>query len=77
MQLSPWDNLKGTGRWVTQAPYQLITKGNMMAEPAPGTNPNMDYAAHNSTYASVLRITKYGIIFLVLLLVAMRYFLVP
>ena len=49
----------------------------MMAEPAPGTNPNMDYAAHNSTYASVLRITKYGIIFLVLLLVAMRYFLVP
>ena len=77
MQLSPWDNLKGTGHWGTQAPYRLITKGNMMAEPTSGNNPNMDYAAHDATYASFLRITKYGIISLVLLLLAMRYFLVP
>ncbi len=49
----------------------------MMVEPTTEGNPNMDYAAHNSTYASFLRITKYGIISLVLLLLAMRYFLVP
>lgn len=40
-------------------------------------NPNMDYAAHNGTYASFLRITKIGIVLLVMLLVAMWFFLVP
>lgn len=42
-----------------------------------GGNPNMDYNEHNGTYASFLRITKFGIIFLVLLLAAMKFFLVP
>jgi Bacterial aa3 type cytochrome c oxidase subunit IV len=42
-----------------------------------GGNPNMDYNEHNSTYSGFLRLTKYGIIFLVLLLAAMKFFLVP
>ncbi|MEQ1576671.1 MAG: aa3-type cytochrome c oxidase subunit IV [Hyphomicrobium sp.] len=41
-----------------------------------GGNPNMDYNEHNSTYANFLRLTKFGIIFLVILLVAMKVFLV-
>ena len=41
-----------------------------------GGNPNMDYNEHNSTYAGFLRLTKYGIIFLVLLLAAMKFFLI-
>ena len=41
-----------------------------------GGNSNMDYAAHNQTYAAFLRITKFGIIFLVLLLLAMKFFLI-
>ena len=40
-------------------------------------NPNMDYDAHNETYARFLRFTKFGIIFLVLLLAGMKFFLVP
>lgn len=48
-----------------------------MGEHTTGGNPNMDYNEHNSTYAGFLRLTKYGIIFLVLLLISMRLFLVP
>jgi Bacterial aa3 type cytochrome c oxidase subunit IV len=40
-------------------------------------NPNMDYAQHNQTYGRFLTYTKIGIVLLVLLLGAMRYFLVP
>ena len=36
----------------------------------------MDYAQHNETYAGFLKITKYAIVFLVLLLAAMKFFLV-
>jgi Bacterial aa3 type cytochrome c oxidase subunit IV len=36
----------------------------------------MDYNEHNRTYSGFLSLTKYAIIFLVLLLAAMRYFLV-
>lgn len=36
----------------------------------------MDYAQHNQTYSGFLKITKYAIVFLVLLLAAMKYFLV-
>ena len=36
----------------------------------------MDYAQHNETYVGFLKITKYAIVFLVLLLAAMKFFLV-
>lgn len=48
-----------------------------MALDTSGSNPNMDYNAHNATYASFLRLSKIGIVALVILLVAMWYFLVP
>lgn len=41
-----------------------------------GGHPAMDYAEHTRTYGGFLRLTKYLIIFLVLLLAAMAYFLV-
>ena len=47
-----------------------------MSGTTPDGNPNMDYDAHNSTYAKFLQITKVGIILLVLLLAAMKYFLI-
>jgi Bacterial aa3 type cytochrome c oxidase subunit IV len=36
----------------------------------------MDYNEHNRTYAGFLTLTKYAIIFLVLLLAGMKFFLV-
>lgn len=36
----------------------------------------MDYNEHNRTYAGFLSLTKYAIIFLVLLLAGMKFFLV-
>ncbi len=39
-------------------------------------HPAMDYEAHKETYAGFLRLTKISIGFLVLLLVAMKVFLV-
>lgn len=36
----------------------------------------MDYAEHNRTYEGFLRLTKISIVFLVLLLIAMKAFLV-
>jgi Bacterial aa3 type cytochrome c oxidase subunit IV len=36
----------------------------------------MDYAEHNKTYAGFLKLTKYAIIGLVILLAAMKVFLV-
>jgi hypothetical protein len=39
-------------------------------------HPDMDYAEHQKTYASFLRLTKVGIIFLVVLLAGMKIFLV-
>jgi hypothetical protein len=39
-------------------------------------HPDMDYEAHKETYAGFLRLTKISIISLVLLLVAMKVFLV-
>jgi Bacterial aa3 type cytochrome c oxidase subunit IV len=36
----------------------------------------MDYTQHNQTYAGFLKITKYTIVFLVLLLAGMKFFLV-
>lgn len=36
----------------------------------------MDYKQHNQTYAGFLKITKYAIVFLVLLLIGMKVFLV-
>ena len=47
-----------------------------MSGTTPDGNPNMDYDAHNGTYAKFLQITKFGIIFLVLLLATMKYFLI-
>lgn len=41
-----------------------------------GGHPSMDYAQHNETYSGFLRLAKISIVFLVLLLVAMKYFLV-
>ena len=39
-------------------------------------HPSMDYAEHQRTYASFLKLTKYAIVFLVLLLAGMKFFLV-
>jgi hypothetical protein len=39
-------------------------------------NPNMDYAEHTRTYNGFLRLTIMTIVFLVVLLAAMKYFLV-
>ncbi len=39
-------------------------------------HPDMDYAEHQKTYASFLRLTKFAIIFLVVLLAGMKIFLV-
>ncbi len=41
-----------------------------------GGHQAMDYAEHNRTYAGFLRLTKITIVFLVLLLVGMKVFLV-
>lgn len=41
-----------------------------------GGHPAMDYNQHLDTYHLILKLTKYSIIFLVLLLVGMWYFLV-
>ena len=38
---------------------------------------DMDYAEHTATYNGFLKLTQYLIVFLVLLLVAMFWFLVP
>ena len=40
-------------------------------------NPAMDYREHTATYKGFLKVTQYGIVALVLLLVAMFMFLVP
>ncbi len=42
-----------------------------------GGHPSMDYNEHNRTYDGFLKLTKIGIVLLVVLLAAMRYFLVP
>ena len=39
-------------------------------------HPDMDYAEHQKTYASFLRLTKFAIVFLVILLAGMKIFLV-
>ena len=39
------------------------------------TPPDMDYAAHVETYRGFLRVTKYGIIATVIILVLMAFFL--
>lgn len=39
-------------------------------------HPAMDYGEHQKTYAGFLRFTKYGIVFLVVLLLGMKIFLV-
>ncbi len=36
----------------------------------------MDYAEHQKTYAGFLRLTKFAVVFLVLLLAGMKLFLV-
>jgi hypothetical protein len=47
-----------------------------MAIDTSGGNPNMDYAQHMNTYRGVLRGTIALIIFLVILLIGMKIFLV-
>ncbi len=39
-------------------------------------SPSMDYAAHLQTYRDFVRLTKYGIVLVVLLLIGMKIFLV-
>jgi hypothetical protein len=39
-------------------------------------HPDMDYAQHQQTYAGFLRLTKFAIVFLVALLLGMKFFLV-
>lgn len=40
------------------------------------THPDMDYDAHQATYAGFIRLVIIGIVFLVLLLATMAFFLV-
>jgi Bacterial aa3 type cytochrome c oxidase subunit IV len=54
----------------------VVAKGNTMANEKSTGHPAMDYNEHNRTYDGFLRITKIGIVLLVLLLLAMRYFLI-
>jgi hypothetical protein len=49
---------------------------NLMGVDTSGGHPAMDYVEHNRTYANFLAWTKFGIIFLVVLLAGMAYFLV-
>jgi hypothetical protein len=67
-------------RWprvlATVAPHNNNGARHMAVDTSKG-NPNMDYAEHTSTYNGFLKLTQYGIVFLVLLLVAMFMFLVP
>ena len=37
----------------------------------------MDYKEHTSTYKGFLKVTQYGVVALILLLIAMFFFLVP
>lgn len=39
-------------------------------------SPSMDYAAHLQTYRDFVRLTKYGVVLVVLLLIGMKIFLV-
>ena len=41
-----------------------------------GGNPNMDYAEHSRTYNGFLRFTTISIVFLVALLLGMKFFLI-
>lgn len=47
-----------------------------MAFELEGGHPDMDYAEHKRTYEMFLSFTKWGIGFLVVLLIGMAYFLV-
>lgn len=47
-----------------------------MSDHATGGHPAMDYAEHNRTYNGFLTATKFGVIFLVLLMLGMYVFLV-
>ena len=38
-------------------------------------HPDMDYAEHEATYAGFVNMTKWGVIFMVSLLILMAYFL--
>jgi hypothetical protein len=39
-------------------------------------SPSMDYEQHVDTYQTFLRLSKYGIVFVVILLAGMKFFLV-
>lgn len=47
-----------------------------MAIDTSGGNPNMDYPQHIDTYKGFIRLSIYLIVFLVVLLLGMKYFLV-
>lgn len=47
-----------------------------MGHDTSGKHPAMDYEQHDETYGRFLRFTKIAIVLLVLLLAAMKYFLV-
>jgi hypothetical protein len=47
-----------------------------MSADTTGGHPDMDYGEANRTYARFIKLSKFAIVFLVLLLLAMFYFLV-
>jgi hypothetical protein len=64
--------------WGSTLATVLVTSGedrNLGVDTSKGHSA-MDYNEHNRTYAGFLSITKYSIIFLVLLLAGMKFFLV-
>jgi hypothetical protein len=54
----------------------IIRAATMEIDTSKG-NPAMDYTEHTSTYKGFLKVTQYGLVALVLLLVGMFMFLVP
>ncbi len=68
--------LQSLGYQALEYETQHKTGGYLMGVDTSGGHPAMDYAEHNRTYANFLSWTKFGIIFLVVLLAGMAYFLV-
>jgi hypothetical protein len=56
-------------------PIHRLGRRNVSVDTSKG-HPAMDYEAHKKTYENFLRFTKFGIIFLVILLAGMKIFLV-
>ena len=66
------------GRWVTRTlkDFALFSGEDHMSIDTSGGNPNMDYSEHTRTYNGFLRLVMMLIVFMVTLLLGMKFFLV-